>query len=470
MTGMARLAVEAGHRVSGSDGPLYPPMSDQLDALGIDLQEGYDAFAGGERPDLVVIGNALSRGNPAVEHVLSAGLPYVSGPEWLEREVLPGRHVIAVSGTHGKTTVTGLITWMLESAGLDPGFLVGGVLGNFGVSARTGSGRYFVIEADEYDTAFFDKRSKFVHYHPRTLVINNLEFDHADIFPNLAAIQTQFHHVIRTMPAEARVLRPAPQPAIDDVLERGCWSAVSSFGDGDHCDWRFKWQDGAVRTLTITAPDGNSARAETPLMGLHNAWNVTAAAAAAADAGVAVERALGALADFDNVRRRLELRGEQNGVRVYDDFAHHPTAIAATIAALRGGIGQGRNDQGRNHQGRNDHARDGRGKNGNGAKGKGRIIALLEPRSNTMMMGIHEDTLAASLAGADVGIILAPPDLRWDIRGAIAGHPHLSCHADVDAMVRAVTAMARPGDHLLLMSNGAFGGAHEKLLAALAER
>ncbi|MGR8920835.1 MAG: UDP-N-acetylmuramate:L-alanyl-gamma-D-glutamyl-meso-diaminopimelate ligase, partial [Gammaproteobacteria bacterium] len=341
MAGMARLAVELGHEVTGSDQALYPPMSTQLEALGIRVFEGYDPAALDPAPDLVVVGNALSRGNPCVEHILSNDLPYASGPEWLERHVLPGRHVIAIAGTHGKTTTTSLTAWLLEATGLAPGFLIGGVAENFGVSARLGSGKAFVIEADEYDTAFFDKRSKFVHYHPRTLVINNLEFDHADIFDDLGAIQRQFHHLVRTMPAEARILRPAPYPAIDEVLERGVWSAVETFGTDAACDWRFRWAAGDPATFALEGPGGVACGSTTPLMGLHNAWNTAAAIAAAASVGVAPGLAAAALPDFASVRRRLELRGRPHGISVYDDFAHHPTAIAATIGALRATVDRG---------------------------------------------------------------------------------------------------------------------------------
>ncbi len=438
MAGMARLAVELGHHVTGSDGALYPPMSTQLETLGIAVSEGYDPACLDPRPDLVVIGNALSRGNPAVEYVLDHELPYLSGPEWLERHVLPGRHVIAIAGTHGKTSVSSLVAWMLDAAGLDPGFLVGGVLENFGRSARLGSGRHFVIEADEYDTAFFDKRSKFVHYHPRTLVINNLEFDHADIFPDLAAIQRQFHHLVRTMPSAARIIRPAPAPDIDTLLALGCWSEVVSFGTDMASDWRFSWQDGVERRITLVAPDRRAYTARTPLLGEHNAWNVSAAVCALDHAGVGVETALAALDTFANVRRRLELRGEQGGIQVFDDFAHHPTAIAATIAALRGSVGAAR------------------------------IIALLEPRSNTMVMGVHQHSLATALEGADRVAILVPKALPWDIGAVMAGNDRIALFRDAEALVEYVAALARPGDHILAMSNGAFAGIHDRILQRLA--
>ncbi|MGE0484753.1 MAG: UDP-N-acetylmuramate:L-alanyl-gamma-D-glutamyl-meso-diaminopimelate ligase [Gammaproteobacteria bacterium] len=438
MAGVARLAVELGHRVTGSDQALYPPMSDQLDALGVEVQQGYDTACLEPAPDLVVIGNALGRGNPAVEAVLSRGLAYTSGPEWIEHEVLPGRHVIAIAGTHGKTTVSSLVAWMLDHAGLEPGFLVGGLVENFGVSARLGRGEHFVIEADEYDTAFFDKRSKFVHYHPRTLVVNNLEFDHADIFPNLDAIQTQFHHLVRTLPREAAIVRPQPDAAIDAMLERGCWSRVVTVAREAPADWLFEWHDGVTRDISLRAPDGSLASAALPLRGLHNAWNVAVAAAAVANAGVEAPRALAALADFANVRRRLELRGTRRGVAVYDDFAHHPTAIAATIAALRGSISGGR------------------------------IVAVLEPRSNTMRLGIHRETLAAALAGADRVVILVPPGLPWDIRAVMSSLAAVELYDDSAALVAGVLDEVRAGDHVLVMSNGAFDRVHERLLQGLA--
>ncbi|MCP5202402.1 MAG: UDP-N-acetylmuramate:L-alanyl-gamma-D-glutamyl-meso-diaminopimelate ligase [Gammaproteobacteria bacterium] len=438
MAGVARLAVELGHRVTGSDRALYPPMSLQLEALGVEVRQDYDVDCLDPAPDLVVVGNALGRGNAAVEAMLSRGLPYVSGPEWIEREVLPGRHVIAIAGTHGKTTVSSLVAWMLEHAGLAPGFLIGGLVENFGVSARLGEGECFVIEADEYDTAFFDKRSKFVHYHPRTLVVNNLEFDHADIFPDLAAIETQFHHLVRTLPREAAIIRPQPDAAIDALLARGCWSNVVAVARAAPADWRFDWHDGPTRDIHLRGPDGSEASAALPLRGLHNAWNVAMAAAAAATAGVAPPQALAALEGFANVKRRLELRGTASGVAVYDDFAHHPTAIAATIAALRGSITGGR------------------------------IIAVLEPRSNTMRLGIHRDTLGSALAGADRAAILVPPDLDWDIQAALAAYPQVSLYDDCAALIAATVAEVRPDDHVLVMSNGAFEDIHNRLLAELA--
>ncbi len=440
MAGVARLAIARGHTVTGADQALYPPMSTQLESMGIETIDGYDPAQLEPRPDLIIIGNALTRGNPVIEQILEHDLPYVSGPEWLERDVLPGRHVIAVAGTHGKTSVTSLVSWMLEGAGLNPGFLIGGVSENFGVSARLGDSKYFVIEADEYDTAFFDKRSKFVHYHPRTLIINNLEFDHADIFRDLEAIKTQFHHLVRTLPGSARIIKPHGNAAIDETLQRGCWSEIQTVGTETDADWQFIWQDGTERTIEVRPADGESASGTTPLMGLHNAWNVTTAVAAVSHAGVSPARALSALSTFKNVRRRLELRGEVAGIRVYDDFAHHPTAIAATIDALRG------------------------------SRAGGRIIALIEPRSNTMVMGVHQNTLGPSLGKADQVAILVPEQLRWDIREAMAGNPDIRIFADTESLIKHTMTIAREGDHILVMSNGGFDSVHERLLEALRAR
>jgi UDP-N-acetylmuramate: L-alanyl-gamma-D-glutamyl-meso-diaminopimelate ligase len=440
MAGVARLAVELGHRVTGADANLYPPMSDQLAALGVEVFNGYDAGALQPAPDLVIIGNALSRGNPSVEHVLSKRLPYTSGPAWLHDEILRHRHVIAVAGTHGKTTVTSIVTWMLEHGGLEPGFLVGGVVENFGVSARRGRGRVFVVEADEYDTAFFDKRSKFVHYAPSTLLINNLEFDHADIFADLDAIKRQFHHLVRTLPREALIVCPTPDEAIDALLAMGVWSRVTRFGTGADAAWRYSYEGGSGE-LTIDAPHGEHARGMSPLLGAHNAHNVAAAVAAVADVGLAPARALEALAGFANVKRRLELRGTVRGVSVYDDFAHHPTAIAATISALRSRVAP-----------------------------PARIIAVSEMRSNTMRMGVHRDTLAGAFVGAERSALLAPRDLPWDIDAAFAPLAGHQVFHDSGELVAAVAQWAQAGDALLVMSNGGFDNVHARLLEALAAR
>ena len=437
MAGVARLAVELGHRVTGADANLYPPMSEQLEALGVMVTNGYDASALTPAPHVVIVGNALARGNPSVEYVLSNNLRYTSGPAWLYDEILRHRHVIAVAGTHGKTTVASLIAWMLEHGGLEPGFLIGGVVENFGVSARLGTGPLFVVEADEYDTAFFDKRSKFVHYAPRTLVINNLEFDHADIFTDLAAIQRQFHHLLRTLPREALIVHPAPDAAIDAVLAMGQWSRAVRFGSGDECEWRYAWSS-SDQVLRITTPDGSAAQGVSPLLGAHNAHNVAGAVATVADVGLPPAQALAALKEFTNVKRRLELRGRVAGVQVFDDFAHHPTAIAATIAALRPQV-----------------------------KPPGRIIAVSEMRSNTLRMGVHKHSLAAAFTAAEQTAILVPPDLCWDIAAALRSLPGHEIFTDSAALVAAVAHWARAGDAILVMSNGAFDNVHRRLLSAL---
>jgi UDP-N-acetylmuramate: L-alanyl-gamma-D-glutamyl-meso-diaminopimelate ligase len=435
MAGIAAIAREAGHSVSGSDANAWPPMSTQLEALGISVMSGYEPAHLQPAPDLVIVGNALSRGNPAIEYLLNAGLPYVSGPQWLAEQVLPGRHVLAVAGTHGKTTTTSMLAWLLEAAGLEPGFLVGGVPVNFGVSARLGCGRHFVIEADEYDTAFFDKRSKFLHYRPRTAILNNLEYDHADIFPDLAAIERQFHHLVRTVPGEGRLVVNGADPNLARVLDMGCWSGVDYFDDAR--GWTAQRQGEGFAVALSGAAQGF---ARTPMAGAHNRSNALAAIAAAAHAGVPVAEALRGLESFGGVKRRLELRGTVRGVQVYDDFAHHPTAIAVTIAALREQLGEG-----------------------------GRILALLEPRSNTMRLGGHASTLADSLQGAALSLVYARPDLKWDAQGALGAlGERLHVHSAIDTLVADAAAQARDGDCLLVMSNGDFGGVHQKLLDALA--
>ncbi len=437
MAGIAAIAREAGHKVTGSDANAWPPMSTQLEALGIELMRGYAPEHLQPAPDIVVVGNVVTRGNPAMEYVLDAGLPYVSGPQWLAENVLQGRHVLAVAGTHGKTSTTSLLTWLLQSAGLAPGFLVGGVPLNFGVSARLGKGRCFVIEADEYDTAFFDKRSKFVHYRPRTVVLNNLEYDHADIFPDLTAIERQFHHLVRTVPGSGTLVVNGADEALARVLRMGCWSRVTRF---DHADgWRAQERDGGFE-LSV---DGESrGLVSTPLAGAHNRSNTLAAFAAAADVGVSIESSVAALQTFSSVRRRLELRGEARGVKVYDDFAHHPTAIRVTLAALRETM---------------------RGQ-------PGRILAVLEPRSNTMRLGSHADELAHSLDGADGAFVYARPDLQWDARAALAGATvPVAAHGELDALIADIVAQAREGDRVLVMSNGDFGGIHGRLLRRLGD-
>jgi len=433
MAGIAAIAREAGHRVTGSDANAWPPMSTQLEALGIELQRGYSPEHLQPAPDIVVVGNVVTRGNPAMEYVLDAGLPYVSGPQWLAENVLAGRHVLAVAGTYGMATTSPLLAYLLEAAGLKPGFLVGGVPLNFGLSARLGEGKCFVIEADEYDTAFFDKRSKFVHYRPRTAVLNNLEYDHADIFPDLASIERQFHHLVRTVPGSGRLVVNGRDAALERVLAMGCWSEVVRFDD--EAGWRAEPRGQGFELFVNGESKGI---VDTPLAGAHNRSNTLAAFAAAAHVGAPIDTLIAALPGFQSVRRRLELRGEARGVQVYDDFAHHPTAIAVTLAALREQPG-------------------------------GRILAVLEPRSNTMRLGSHADELAHSLDGADVAFVYARPDLKWDAQSALAAaRVPVSTHADFDALVAAITAEARAGDRVLVMSNGDFGGIHGRLLAALA--
>jgi UDP-N-acetylmuramate: L-alanyl-gamma-D-glutamyl-meso-diaminopimelate ligase len=448
MGGIAAIAKAAGHKVTGSDQNVYPPMSTQLTALGIELTSGFAAAQLAPRPDVVVVGNVMTRGMPVIEALLESNIPYSSGPEWLAREVLRDLHVLGVSGTHGKTTTASMLAWILEYAGLEPGFLIGGVPGNFSVSARLGGKKFFVIEADEYDTAFFDKRAKFVHYRSRTLILNNLEFDHADIYENLAAIQKQFHHLVRTVPGSGRILWNAGDPNLKAVLAMGAWTPCEGFARAPGSD--------ALWTLKLpreTAGGGDYTRFEVlgagqplgtvrwNLLGAHNAENALAAIGAARHAGVSVEQAIAALAEFKGVKRRMELRGEVKGVAVYDDFAHHPTAIASTIDGLRRKVGNRR------------------------------IVAVLEPRSATMRMGVHRETLAPSLAAADTVWMFAPPDLGWDAAAVVAalGSKGKLAHS-LDELIAGLVNGAAPGDQVLIMSNGGFGGLHGKLLEALARR
>ena len=451
MGGLAALAREAGHRVTGCDSGVYPPMSDQLRALGIELIEGYSADQLSLRPDVFVVGNVVSRGNPLMEAVLDAGAPYTSGPQWLAEQVLQGRHVLAVAGTHGKTTTTAMLTWILEKAGLEPGFLVGGVPLNFGVSARLGSqgpNAPFVIEADEYDTAFFDKRSKFVHYRARTAILNNLEFDHADIFENLAAIERQFHHLVRTVPSQGRLVVNARDEALQRVLGVGCWSEVVRFGARKETpgEWRAR---GEPHAFDVLRGSMRLARVEWALAGEHNQLNALAAIAAADHLGVPAEAAAQALSSFENVRRRLELRGSAAGVSVYDDFAHHPTAMRTTINGLR-----------RQIDARWDPA----------TQARPRILAVFEPRSNTMKQGTMKAQLPWALEEADLSFCHSG-GLDWDTAQALAPLGKLASVSDrIDTLVSQVTAAAKPGDHVLCMSNGGFGGVHELLLKALAAK
>ncbi|HRW65713.1 MAG TPA: UDP-N-acetylmuramate:L-alanyl-gamma-D-glutamyl-meso-diaminopimelate ligase [Candidatus Competibacter sp.] len=436
MAGVALLARAAGHTVSGCDAGVYPPMSTQLAEAGIALREGYDPDQLAEfQPDMVVVGNVMSRGRPIVEELLDRDLPYTSGPAWLADHVLRGRHVLAVAGTHGKTSTSSLLAWILERAGLEPGFLIGGIPANFGVSARLGRAPLFVVEADEYDTAFFDKRSKFVHYRPRTLILNNLEFDHADIFSDLTAIQRQFHHLLRTVPGAGLVIANGQDPNLAEVLAMGCWTPTERFGAGDWEARAIAPDGGAFDVYYQGSPQG---RAEWPQLGLHNVHNALAALAAAGHVGVPMATALAALADFQGVKRRLETRGTVNGVTVYDDFAHHPTAIATTLAGLRARVG----DQ--------------------------PIVAVLEPRSNTMKLGVFKDSLAPALALADTVVLYQAPDLGWDL-GAVAtalGPRGQVCHT-LDDTLTAIQARIKPGTQVLIMSNGGFGGIHERLLQKL---
>lgn len=442
MGGIALLARALGHRVTGADAGVYPPMSTMLAEQGIAITEGYNSAV--PAADIIVIGNALSRGNPAVEAVLDRGLPYTSGPQWLAEHVLAERWVLAVAGTHGKTTTSSLLAWILDQAGLEPGFLIGGVAHDFGVSARLGSAPFFVVEADEYDSAFFDKRSKFIHYRPRTLVINNLEFDHADIFENLAAIQRQVHHCVRTVPGTGRIIVPADDANVDAALALGVWTPVEHIGLGATT------VDGALRArldrpdgsaFALLAPDRPPAPVHWGMLGRHNVANATAAAAAARHAGVPVEVATDALARFAGVRRRLEIRGERAGVTVYDDFAHHPTAIRVTLDALRKRVG--------------------------GAP----ITAVLEPRSNTMRLGVQAGELARALEDADRAFVFEPAGLRWSLREALAALGERARVFDaLDPLVAAAVEATPRGGHLLVMSNGGFGGIHARLLERLAER
>ena len=435
MGGVALLARAAGHTVTGCDANVYPPMSTQLEEQGIGLTEGYGVEQLDLKPDVFVVGNAISRGNPLLEAILDAGLPYVSGPQWLAEHVLQGRWVLAVAGTHGKTTTTSLLAWILQDAGLNPGFLVGGVPKNFGVSARLTESPFFVIEADEYDTAFCDKRSKFVHYRPRTAILNNLEFDHADIFADLAAIETQFHHLVRIMPRAGRIVANAAEETLQRVIGRGCWSELEWFNDA--AGWSVA--EGAVEDEVVVRHLGREiGRRRLPLSGRHNRSNALAALAAARHVGVTPEIALDALTRFEGVKRRLELRGTVRGVAVYDDFAHLPTAIALTVGGLRRQVGAAR------------------------------ILAVLEPRSNTMKLGTMKDQLPASLTDADKVFCYAA-HLGWDAAAALAPIADKSLVTDdFDALIAAIAAEARDGDRILVMSNGGFGGIHGKLLDALA--
>ena len=448
MGGIAVLAKQAGHRVTGCDANVYPPMSTQLEAQGIELIEGFSPEQTKLYPDIYVIGNVVSRGNQLMEEILYQGLPYISGPQWLAENVLQGKWVLAVAGTHGKTTTSSMLAWVLEYAGLAPGFLIGGVPENFGVSARLpkqpkqdakSTSPFFVIEADEYDTAFFDKRSKFVHYRPRTAVLNNLEFDHADIFDDLAAIQKQFHHLVRTVPALGLVVANN-QASLDEVLAKGCWSALEKFGHA--AGWQIQNVDAQGRFDVIFNGE-RQGNLSWGLMGEHNRMNALAVIAAARHVGVAPCIAIEALSEFKNVKRRMEVRGVVNNITVYDDFAHHPTAIETTVAGLKASI----------HE----------------ARSAGKIIAVLEPRSNTMKLGVMKDALPASLKDADL-VFCYGANLGWDAAEALKSiAKKAKTFDDLTMLVEAIKQAAKPGDHILVMSNGGFGGIHQKILDSISQ-
>jgi UDP-N-acetylmuramate: L-alanyl-gamma-D-glutamyl-meso-diaminopimelate ligase len=447
MGGLAAIAKAAGFRVTGADLNVYPPMSTQLTALGIEFIEGYGADQLDLRPDLVIVGNALSRGSPVIEAMLDRGMAYTSGPQWLAEHVLRDRHVLAVAGTHGKTTTASMLAWILEHAGLAPGFLIGGVPSNFDATARLGQGSrgtapYFVIEADEYDTAFFDKRAKFVHYRPRTVILNNLEYDHADIYPDVAAIRRQFNQLLRTVPAAGRIVQNGEDDELATTVAMGCWTPRETFSlSSAKAGWSAAIApNSAGGEFTVLRRGAEAARVNWQLLGEHNVMNALAAIAAADHVGVAAGRAAQALGEFRGVKRRMEVRGVVGGITVYDDFAHHPTAIEATLKGLRAHL---------------PHAR---------------IIAVLEPRSNTMKLGVHRNQLAPALALADRAWFLNSP-LGWDLAAAVAPlRERASFASTVEALVEGLSAQAQPGDHVLVMSNGGFGGLHEKLLAELRRR
>lgn len=452
MGGIAVLAKQAGHTVTGCDSNVYPPMSTQLEAQGIQLISGFHPDQLDLQPDIFVVGNVVSRGNPLMEAILDRGLPYVSGPQWLSEQVLNGKWVLAVAGTHGKTTTASILAWILEYAGLAPGFLIGGVPENFGISARLPQpaglsaktkvqdiSPFFVIEADEYDTAFFDKRSKFVHYRPRTAILNNLEFDHADIFPDLAAIETQFHHLVRTVPQQGLLVVNGQEASLQRVLERGCWTPVERFNHAD--GWLARENtstaQGSQHIFDVHFKESLQGSVNWSLLGEHNRANALAAIAAARHVGVPATNAIAALAEFKNVKRRMQVRGVVNDITVYDDFAHHPTAIATTVAGLRAAVGSAR------------------------------IFAVLEPRSNTMKLGVMKAALPESLREAD-RVFCYAANLGWDAPAALAPIAEKSeVHEDLSTLVNAISKQARAGDHILVMSNGSFGGIHTQLLESL---
>jgi UDP-N-acetylmuramate: L-alanyl-gamma-D-glutamyl-meso-diaminopimelate ligase len=438
MGGLAVIARQLGYQVSGSDQNVYPPMSTQLEQQGIQLMDGYCAENLDGNPDLVIIGNALSRGNPEVEEVLNRGLNYVSGPQWLAEHVMHDKWVLGVAGTHGKTTTASMLSWILEHQGFNPGFLIGGIPLNFGISARLGGGLenksgFFVIEADEYDSAFFDKRSKFVHYRPRTAILNNLEFDHADIFPDLDAIKRQFHHLVRTIPGEGLVISPKSDANINDVLAMGCWTPVENTSINARAQWNAELLKADGGQFSVLFENNQQGIVDWSLTGEHNVYNALSAIAAANHIGILPKDAIAALSQFENVKRRMEVIAKINGVTLYDDFAHHPTAIASTLDGLRKQVGEER------------------------------IIAIVEPRSNTMRLGIHTETLAKSLANADLAIMYQPLNLDWDLSKLNNYVDNIEIYQSVDAIIAKLKVEACAGGHFVLMSNGSFGGIYQRL-------
>ncbi|MDD1611281.1 MAG: UDP-N-acetylmuramate:L-alanyl-gamma-D-glutamyl-meso-diaminopimelate ligase [Methylococcaceae bacterium] len=437
MGGLAVLARQLGHEVSGSDQNVYPPMSEQLEQQGITLMEGYRAENLARKPDLVIIGNALSRGNPEVEAVLNQGLHYVSGPQWLAEHVLQDKWVLGVAGTHGKTTTTSMLTWILAHQGVNAGFLIGGIPLNFGISARLGDSQFFVLEADEYDSAFFDKRSKFVHYRPRTAILNNLEFDHADIFPDLDAIKKQFHHLVRTIPSEGLIISPVSDTNINEVLTMGCWTPTTQTSVNGNATWNAVLQQADGSNFSVTFDNVEQGVVNWSLTGEHNVYNALSAIVAANHVGILPSNAITALNQFKNVKRRMEVIAKINNVTLYDDFAHHPTAIQTTLDGLRKQVG------------------------------KERIVAIVEPRSNTMRLGTHTDTLAQSFSQADLAIIYQPANLNWDLTQLSKQADNIEICTSIDDIITRLQQEAPLGGHFVLMSNGSFGGLYQRLQAAL---
>jgi len=439
MGGLAQIAKQLGHKVTGSDANVYPPMSDQLEAAGIELIEGFDPAQLDCTPDLVVIGNAMSRGNSCVERILNENIPYTSGPQWLGDHLLREKWVLSIAGTHGKTTTSSMLAWVLEFAGFKPGFLIGGVPENFGVSARVGESDFFVIEADEYDSAFFDKRSKFVHYHSNTLLINNIEFDHADIFRDLEAIKTQFHHAVRTVPSNGMVISQANEANAVDVIGRGCWSDQNTVSlDGQDADWQAVLENPDGSAFDVSFQGEQVARVEWGLLGTHNVANALGVFACARSIGILPDVVADALSSFESVKRRMEVKGQVAGVTVYDDFAHHPTAIRLTLEGIRSRVGEQP------------------------------IIAVLEPRSNTMKMGVHNELLEDSVRSADRSYWYQADSLDYQLSDYLGDKPHNMVVSNLDDLVSQVCAAAKPGTHIVCMSNGSFGGVHQKLLDQLA--